>query len=427
MLPQIKKSRKDFLNTFLLVLGYGAFICCFILFLARAGFIQQIPTETTLFHWDSGYYLSIVNNGYISKGHGNDNTGFFILFPLLWRLAHIGVVGICIINYVLFAFGFSLLTSIYKVNTTEKLLWLSVPTVYIMAIPYTESLFFLSMSITFYGIIKTKRWIIWVGLILASLTRATSVFLLPALLVMELIASQRKVWYKVLLSYCLDYVIPIVSALAFFVWYQYYSVGAWFPYVYHQQEYMGHKYSLPILPFTSMEGPRMLWFSALAMFCCLLALIAAIKKGSLWLFKNRTEPDKLLTLSLIFLGITLYKTIFYNPTWSTNTTLTIGISRYAFATPFFYVFLHYFTSRSVPYKLLDFILAIILANAVWFSCGAYLHIQYFLYFNFSTLIIFLYMYFADKSKTWPALVIMGMNSFFLILMFQQYLSGLYLE
>ncbi|HMG67284.1 MAG TPA: hypothetical protein VK588_06340, partial [Chitinophagaceae bacterium] len=330
-------------------------------------------------------------------------------------------------NYVFFAIGFSVLARMYKLSTVEKLLWLSFPTVYMMSIPYTEALFFLLMSGTCYGIIKKRRWLIWVTLFLATLTRPTGIFLLPALLIMELIANHKKEWYRIAFFYLIDYAFPIVAGLGLFIWYQHYAVGIWFAYFIQQQKYQGHVFNMPILPFSSLEGPRNLWISALALFCCFISIIVVVKKVFNWLFRNIQEPDKLLVLSCVFFGATLYKTIFYNPIWGTGTTLTIGLHRYVFATPFFYIFLYHFTNRVAAYKVSQFLLAFVLCNIAWLSCGAYLHIQFFLYFNCMTLIVFLYMLHADKKLTWPPLAIMALNVFFQVIMFQQYLNGLYLD
>ena len=401
-MPAIDK--KEMIHTFLLVMGYGLFIYCLQLFLMKAVYISFVPDDTSLYRWDSGVYMSIAKNGYIDS-----NIGCYFLFPLVWRWLHVGVAGICIANYIFFGVGFSLLTQIYKITTTEKLVWLTTPMVYIMAIPYTESLFFLLMVALFYGILAKKRWIIWGSLFLASLTRATAIFLLPALLVMELISTHNKQWHKILLFYFIDYAIPILSGLILFICYQYYAVGVWFAYFIGQQKGEGHEYSNPIFPLSSMQGPKVLWICALAVFCCFTSTIVMVKKISLWVFKNVKERDKILTLSLVFLGITLYKTIFYNPKWDTGTTLTIGINRYVFATPFFFVFLYYFTNRATAYKGIHYLYAFIFCNIAWLSCGSYVHIQYFLFFNFMTLVVFAYMMLSDKKITWPALAVIITN------------------
>jgi hypothetical protein len=419
-------NRNEIATSFLLVLAYGVFISCFQLFLYKCGIITALPDAQTLYRWDSGIYMDVSKIGY-SYHPPKDNTGVFILFPWIWRLTHLGLVGICVVNYLFFGLGFSILSGIFRLTATEKFLWLSVPTTYIMAIPYSEALFFLLMSITFYGIVANKRWMVWIGLFLATITRATGIFLLPSLLIMELLSSDKRGLYKVILSYLINYAAPIIIGLAFFILYQYYATGVWFVYFIMQQKYEGHIFNIPILPFSSMEGPRNMWISALAIFCCFISIIVVAQKVFRWLFRNATQKDKILVLSMVFLGATLVKTIFYNPTWTTGTTLTIGINRYVFATPFFYVFLFYYTNRAIPYKLSQYIVVFILCNIVWLSCGAYLHIQNWLYFNCMTVLVFLFMLLSDKKKTWPVLILVVVNVFLQIIMFDQYLRGLYLD
>jgi len=373
----LSDKQKETYITFLHAIGYWLFICCFQVFLHKCGIVSFLPQSETLNHWDSGVYLDICKNGYTYHDPIGNNSGCFILFPWVWRILRVSVAGICIVNYVFFAIGFTILSKLYKTSTVEKLLWLSIPTVYIMFIPYTEALFFLLMSATFYGIVIKKRWLIWICLFFAAMTRATAIFLLPSLLIMELISNHKQEWYKIAWYYFIDYAIPVLAGLAFFIWYQYHAIGIWFAYFIQQKRTEGHEFNWPILPLSSMEGMRNLWISALAVFCCFISIIVVARKIFGWLYRNSVEPDKIFTLSLVFLGITLFKTIFYNPTWGTGTTITIGINRYVFATPFFYVFLHYFINKGVPYKLSQYAWAFILCNIVWLGCGSYYHIQIF--------------------------------------------------
>jgi|GEM_PF-727049 len=415
---------KAFFETLLIALLYGIIIYYLQSFLAKASFVTQHLNETTLFHWDAGVYLNIAKNGYTYPDPKANNTGCYILFPLIWRWLHVGVKGICIINYLFFSLGFAFLTQLYKISTLEKILWLSMPAVYVMFIPYTEAIFFLLITLVFYGIKVHNKWLVWICLFLAALTKATSIFLIPAMLVMELVANTNVKWYKALYAYFINYALPLIAGIALFIWYQYHSVHIWFAYFIQQAEYEGHKYNMPKLPFSSMEGARNIWISAIAVFCCVISVIYAVTICIRWLFKNKQEPDKLLVLSLVYFAITLYKNIFYNPTWGTGSTLTIGIFRYVFATPFFYIFLHRFTHKDVPYKVTDFMLIFILCNIVWLSCGEYIHIKYFLYFNFCSLIIMLYMLLPDKKLSWPITAAIALNVLFQMLMFDQYLSGL---
>lgn len=269
---------------------------------------------------------------------------------------------------------------------------------------------------------------IWIGLFSASLTRPTGIFLLPAFLAMVMLCKdQEKKWTGIFKVYCIDYGLPILAGTALFVWYQHHAIGIWFAYFIQQRKYEGHAFAMTILPFASYEGPRILWISALAMLCCFLSLVVIILKLYKRFFKKAIEPDRLLIVSLVYFIITLYKTAFYNPIWGAGTTLTIGISRYVFATPFFFVFLNHFTNRERSYKPIHFLLMFLLCNIVWLSCGSYKHILTTLYFNFLTLIVFAYMLLPDKKYQWPAMAIMGVNVVLQVLSFQHYLANYYLD
>lgn len=54
-----------------------------------------------------------------------------------WRLFHLGVWGISLINLLFFALGFAIVARIYAVNTIEKFLWLTTPSLYFMFVPYS--------------------------------------------------------------------------------------------------------------------------------------------------------------------------------------------------------------------------------------------------------------------------------------------------
>jgi hypothetical protein len=424
----IKNWRKnDMLHTMAVVVGYGLCFQLLQLFLYKTCMVRELPSAETLLRYDSNVYQHVAENGYVYTHPKFNNTGVFILFPWLWRLLHVGVVGICIVNYLLFGAGFTVLARLYKIDTVEKLLWLSIPTVYIMMIPYSEALFFVLMAICLYGIEKGSRAIIWSTLFLASLTRATSIFLLPSLLVMEAVCGNRQPWHRILLSYVDLYVVPIIGGLLFFIWYQHHAIGIWFAYFIQQQKYEGHEFAIPILPFSSGEGFRMMWISALAILVGTFSIIGIVLKLKSRFRNQMPEPDKLLVLSMGFLGATLLKTIFYNPIWGTYTTLTIGINRYVFATPFFYVFLYYVFNPRKAFTPWHYLAVFALSNTVWLTCGSYVHIISFLFYNSLTGIVFLYMKNSDKKSAWPAMVLMAFNLCMQTFMFQQYLANLYLD
>ena len=424
----IANNRKDMINTFLLVLGYGLFLYCFQLFLSKCGIATAQPNEETLLRWDAGIYQNISRIGYVYPDKIANNTGCYILFPWVWRLLHASVMGICIANLIFFAIGFTLISTIYPVSTKEKFLWLTTPSLYFMFVPYTEALFCVLTALAFYGIFTKKYWLIWVSLFLVSLTRATAVFLIPSLLIMELLTNDKKDILKVFGHYLIRYAAPTLAGQAVFVLVQYYDTGVWFAYYKQQVTSLGHKFAWPILPFSNFYGAqRITWLSALAMLVCFVALIMIFIKFFEWLFKNKIFADKLLILTLAYLPVILFTMVFCNPTWGSNTTNLLGLHRYAFCTPFIFIFLYHFASNAREYKPKHFIIMFILCNIAWASMGAFVHIQHLLFYNFNTLLIFGYMLHANKKTGWATLAMIAINVFFQVTLFQQYLNGLFTD
>jgi hypothetical protein len=331
------------------------------------------------------------------------------------------VWGISILNVLFFATGFSLLCSFYKLTVQNKILWLTMPTIFFAFIPYSEALFFLLSAITLYGIKNNNRWIVWISLFLLSLTRATGVFLAPALLIMSLVSASRNVWRKSLFNYLINYLAPMVAGTACFVGYQYLCSGKWFVYFETQEKFWGHKFNWPVFPFSTFGGPVTIWLSALAVFIDFCAIIFLAIVFFRWLFKRQIQ-EPLLIVSCGYLLMTLLEGIFFNPIGSSNTTNLPSLFRYTIMTPFFYVFLNHFTNKD-QYSRNHYVLVFFLSNIVWLFFGSYVHIQFFIYFMCNTIIIFLYMLLANKKLEWPVVVLIALNFYSQVHLYQIFLAG----
>jgi len=419
----ISSGKKDFINTFLLVILYAAGFYCLQLFLFKATFLQTLPDELNLLHWDSGWYCTLSRVGYIYDPTGVNNLAFFPLFPLIWHIAHVGVWGMACLNVLFFATGISILDNLFKPGTQNKILWLSMPAVYFCFIPYSEAVFFLLTTITFYGIRNNKKLLVWISLFLLSLTRPTGVLLAPSFLAMTLLSAGNKRWYKSLFSYLTVYLSPMVLGTGLFIWYEYLKSGVWFVFFDIEKKYWGHVLNIPMLPFNNNYNQSLSWISAIAVFIGFFSFLFLLNRFFKWLFKNNIQDD-LLILSCSYLFMSLIAIIFYNPTWSGNTTNIAGIYRYTLMNPFFYVFLNYFTNVA-RYSWKNYLFVFFLANVVWASFGAYVHIQYFLLFTASTIIIFMYMLHANKKLTWPVMILTALNIFFQVQFFQQFISNIF--
>ena len=126
---------KRSINTFTLVVAYGLFIFCLQMFLYKIGITTVWPGTAALRSWDAAVYEEVSKIGYYYVNEQKSNGGVFILFPWVWHLLHVGIVGISMVNLLFFATGLTILTNIYPVNSNEKVLWLTTPSLYFMWVP----------------------------------------------------------------------------------------------------------------------------------------------------------------------------------------------------------------------------------------------------------------------------------------------------
>ena len=84
--------------------------------------------------------------------------------------------------------------------------------------------------------------------------------------------------------------------------------------------------------------------------------------------------------------------------------------------------MHYFTN-SVQYTWKNYLLVFLLANIVWLSFGSYLHILSFLYFMGKTILIFLFMLLSNRKLDWPVIVLVMLNFYFQLHMYQMFISN----
>jgi len=416
------KKIQTLLPTFFLAVIYAGLFYAVQFFFFKSAFVPNGLTEGALDSWDAGVYHSVARGGYYcSNDFINTNSACYLLFPLVWKIAQVGVTGMCILNIFFFALGFSILCSLYDISLQNKIMWLTIPTVYYTFIPYSEALFFLLCSLTLYGIKKDNNRIVWISLFLLSLTRATGIFLAPALLAMSILSYPKSELRRNLIKYLKFYLSPIVAGTAAFIVYQYEQTGIWFVYFITQKISEGHSLKWPTLPFQTMSGPPLIWISALAMF---IDVVAFIFLGILlvkWLIKNKTE-DPLMIVSCGYLFVVMVQIVSFNPTWGPReTTNVLGIFRYTMANPFFYVFLYRFTN-AVQYTWKNYVLVFIVSNVVWLTFGSYVHIDYFLYFMGNTLLIFVYMLHSNKKLQWPVLMLAVLNFYFQVCLFQMFIA-----
>lgn len=426
--PEDLADQSNGLTTLLLAFGYCIGFWLLNLFLHKANFVASFPSANSLSQFDANVYAMAAKKGYYYTDEQSNNMGIFILFPWIWKLSHLGIVGISIVNMALFACAFTLITRICPISRKEQFFWLTTPSLYFMMVPYSEALFCLLIALTFYGIVANKKWISSIALFLAAFCRPTAIFIIPTFLFMAVLKSDRKQVGKSLKEACLYYILPTLISSGLFTLYQYKVSGVWFSYYKGQAKYLGHQFALPTLPFSDYYGgERITWLDGLSLLPGTICLIFAVVKLHKWIRHQARYPDQAWLMTLCYVPIVMMTMIFCNPTWGTLTTNLLGSHRYIFCSPFFFIFLYHTVAVTPKYKMKDFLLVIILCNVIWLSMGSYIHITTFIFYNFLTLLVMGYMLHANNKNTWVTFAICSFNVFLQISLFQQYLGGLFTE
>ncbi len=415
-----------FFRSFIFSLIYGVLFYALQFFFVRIGMLGIEPDTSNLLLWDAWYYYNIAEEGYLKDSH---NTGFFILFPLIWKLSHLSVWGICALNVILFSVGFGVLCKMYAITDKKiYLLWLTLPPIYFAFLPYTEALFFLLGSLSLYALSRKRYGWLWLCLFLLSLVRVTAVFLTPALIYMELVSNSPKDWYKSLVRALLRYITPIFLALGLFILWQYYETGIWMAYFKKQSTHWGHVFSWPGIPFSNIEGGdvRYHWLSALGMFIHLLAFVSLTVTGIKWL-KGEIYKDNIFIFSAGYLFMVLLSIIFMNPKYAGSTTNIMGVMRYTFVTPFFFVFLQNLLRRRYTTKEIWY--TFIFLHAFWVLFGAYHELDRYIQIAFvNNLLVIAFMLYTSKEKySWLIIPVIAFNFFTQIHFFQQFITPLYMD
>lgn len=415
---------KNFLKPFLIAFLYGIGFYILQLFLHQRDMVPSLPENSTLRMWDAGWYYDIVTKGY-HLGYGNqNNTAFYPLLPWIWKLTHLDAWGMSILNIIFFSCALSIFCSLYTITDSDKFIWISLPAFIFIFVPYTEALFMLSGMLMILGVKKKNKALTWISILLLSETRPVSMILFPAFLITEVLSHRRGEILYSLKSFLINYAIPLIIGFVFLVWYQYHETGELFSF-FKQEESWGHKFGWPVFPLDCQLGPKTLWINSIALFVGFISLIALIRTGIKWLAKNVTITDPILYLSYLYLTAVMFIILLFNPEWTIkNTTSVHDAYRYAMASPFFWVFLYKY-QYDKKYTAKDYILVFLLSNVFWLVLFAsYTHIMYFIYFNFGTALLLLYMGNASQKHSLPPLIIAAINVFVQVYFFQFYINAM---
>ena len=165
------------------------FLICLVYF---AGALVNVPPpwRQVTSNWDTGWYLTIINDGYQTLVNGETNLAFFPLYPVMIRLiSRLGpdpvAVGVAV-SLTCFLAALFLLRTLVAEKLSEEiarhtlLLLVFWPFSFYFGLVYTESLFLLLVVGAFYCAHRGRWWLAAVCAGLAGATRAVGVFVAVA-------------------------------------------------------------------------------------------------------------------------------------------------------------------------------------------------------------------------------------------------------
>jgi len=310
-----------------------------------------LPGSSELSLWDAAWYKSIIEKGYSFHLTEQSNAAFFPAFPYFWKLLGLSVKGISLLNILLFLFSSIALFQFFPANWKWKLIFLSNPSICFFFIPYTESLFFFFITLFLIGLKKERLTLSVTGLFLACLTRASVLVFIPAFIIM-MVYYQDKKKAKHFLAYLLTIAVGILTVS--FI--EYYYTGIFFAFT-KAQIHWGHKLGIPQFPLTSWGGSLPLFLDIGAFYG---SSIAAIFMGIFFINRvnNRSLIPKEIILAFLYLA-GIAGLLFFTQGGSLN-----SLNRYAFATPFMYIFLRELFAKDFPawkYYILIVVLTLLYA------------------------------------------------------------------
>ncbi len=381
-----------------LILGYCLLSVLTYFILYYFGFVEHLPDSSTLKSGDAGFYFSIKEKGYEYSTEHAGNVGFFPLFAYWWRFTHLGFVGISILNGLIFLFSLSWLCSFLKPDKILLGFFMASPYMIFMYVPLSESIFFLFCVGILYGLINENWKYVFFGVLLASMTRATFLFFIPAFVGMTLMSQpidkilNWTTWKNILGNYLLPCLLGVSAVILF----QYFQTGKWFAYFEVQSRVWGRSFHWPVFPFGyntpywNLNGSYISFW--IGMFTALIGLKLLLdwfrKKDILRQVKNYE------LFSIIFICMSLVSVVFFNAIWMWNpelgysSTHFTGINRYIHSSVFFLVILTYFF-RVNKLSAVQYLGIFIFTNLVWFCFDLeyFKHIQRYLVFGIPMIVI----------------------------------------
>ncbi len=324
-----------------------------------------LPIENENFErWDAAIYKCISKRMYTPEHacFGNVRAAFFPLFPVLWKVTNSSAIGISMINYFLFIASIAgLILFILRASLPDKMIFFSLlitlPSVIIFYIPYTEALFLFTFALAAIGLMKRKYWIFFAGCFLMATVRPATIFVLFAIALTEILILFIKKDYRSFTKEMILKSAPFISGYFCAIFIQYLYSGTWSAMINAQKNWAGGFQSIVGISDWSVEGFGLSSFSIF--FVCLPVVVYPIYLLVQW--KKKPTKDTVLRIPNYNIQYLLSVSVFYLIGIFIFTLLTSGgnlhsFFRFTLTSPMFYivvlVFLNYLFKNSVRTPLL---------------------------------------------------------------------------
>lgn len=343
-----------------------------------------IPEPTALLRYDANHYCSIKNIGYTFNDQYGSSVAFFPGFPYLWKLSGLGIRQISILNLFIFLSGFMFLCRHFARNSKDILLFLSLPVIFFMYVPYSEAIFFVPSVFLLIGLSKRINWLIMLSLFLCSLCRSAANIFVPAIIITEIIAFENPSALKNIILYSLSALAGIFIVVVL----QHADTGQWLGFMTTQKHWeVGLRWpNLPFHTWGNMDDLDGATFLS-GIFCC--CILAAMFFRCL---KSKIKvPDKSFVFALLFVGgLTIFTIAFKGG-------FMFSLGRYIIPTAFFFVvFVNLIWQKEFTLRQIGLITLCIFA--FWLLLGSFVHIRILLGYAFLTLYLSLYLLINNKSS-----------------------------
>ncbi|MBE8714806.1 hypothetical protein [Sphingobacterium hungaricum] len=400
------------LKSILTITIYIALAVAIYLILDAFGFIHTIPNNNNLINWDGKWYSSIVENGYVYI-ESMCNIAFFPLFPLIWKLTGFNPINISIFNFLIFLLSYLWILWGKNFSIISILFLLTLPSVIFFALPYSESIFFLSSSLIIIGLDRQSTLLTCMGLFFSSLTRSVSIVFIPAIIITHFLTKEKN-WTKTILSISFSLLGTFTAVII-----QYLDTGHWFRFL-QVQEYWGRKWQVISLPLTTFNTENILGVDAFGLivgllsFYYLMNILFSYRKKTVNSY-NILKSDKGLIFSLLYMCAITFIDCFFTTTLLDRTNIW-SINRHILATPYAFYFLLKILN-SAPNKIDNSITIFIIFTGLLVTKLYSYPLQFLVY-----LILSFWLFKLKDEFIFPKII-----SLFIIIIYQIYFYQLFLS